>query len=179
MSSKKHKKVPKSQTSYHESLNHCLYLPGIGHVAPDTYSGYGSLLNSDVEDDTEVTSAYNANENTFVPDSLIEDVPYFDEKPGKIVDDGTACVDRNSLFLEMERSGSYSPTSMRFHKFCDKFLQKKRKKDETASMAYINRNNVNEKKEVSGGSLNSVDLSPKSKKFKIFCDKYLEKGKNC
>ncbi|XP_074304585.1 uncharacterized protein LOC141639331 [Silene latifolia] len=162
----------KSGTSYHASLDHCLYVPGLGHVAPDTYSGYGSLLESGVDDENEPTSAFNADVDTFVPDSVIEDVPDYVQK----LDDLAACDKKKGLFMESGRSGHLSPKSMKFNRFCERAFEKQRKKEEQRGLAVILVDDVVEEKVISEESRRTADLSPKSKKFKIFCDKYLHKG---
>ncbi|XP_074270465.1 uncharacterized protein LOC141594214 [Silene latifolia] len=140
--------------SYHESLDHLLFIPGVGHVAPDTYSGYGSLLDSDVDDNTEATSAFCAELNTIVPDSVIDDVPAYNEKVGIHVDEG--------------RSGSLSPRTKKFNAFCSRSIERERKKEAE------NKGKVDF---VPKEAVDDVDLSPTSKKFKKFCDKYLGKNK--
>ncbi|KAH9621247.1 hypothetical protein KSS87_011967 [Heliosperma pusillum] len=145
-----------SGLSYHESLDHCLYIPGVGHVAPDTYSGYGLLLDSDVDDDTEATSAFYADENTYVPDSLFEEDVIFEEK--------------------VSGSGDLSPRSMKFERFCDNFYEKQRKKDENRVVAY--KAKVGACADGEGYPMKSGrsgELSPSSMKFKRFCDNFLEK----
>ncbi|XP_074267791.1 uncharacterized protein LOC141591387 [Silene latifolia] len=163
MSTKNLSSNHKSGTSYHASLDHCLYLPGLGHVAPDTYSGYGSLLDSDLDDDNEATSAFNADVNTFVPDSVIESVPDYVQK----VDDVAACG----------RSGDLSPSSRRFNQLIERSVERQRKREEKRDVPDILVDGVVEEKLMLGESQRSADLSPKSKGFKRFCDKYLHKGK--
>ncbi|KAK9733685.1 hypothetical protein RND81_04G084300 [Saponaria officinalis] len=69
-------------SSYSASLDRLLFIFGVGHMAPDTYSGYGSLLDSDNDGDDEVTSASSLEPNT-VPDTLAKEVSACVEEIGK------------------------------------------------------------------------------------------------
>ncbi|XP_074302415.1 uncharacterized protein LOC141633968 [Silene latifolia] len=156
ISMKNNNKAP----SYHKSLDNLLFIPGIGHVAPDTYFGYGSLLDSDVDDDTEATSAFYGDSNTTVPDSIPIDVPECSEKIGSTNFDLGSCFDR---------SGDLSPKSVKFNKFVANFLEKTRKKAEE---------NVKGRDHIIFEEVHdSVELSPKSLKFNKFYAKSLEKYK--
>ncbi|XP_074278803.1 uncharacterized protein LOC141602409 [Silene latifolia] len=146
---------PKSKPSYRKSLDNCLYIPGVGHVVPDTYSGYGSLLDSDRDDEAEVTSAFYGDQNTIVPDSLIDDVH--------------ACVAGKGICLESSRSGDLSPKSKKFNEFYERMMEKYRKKEEKAGVEIV------EKKGFDVESSRSIELSPKSKKFNEFYDRMMEK----
>ncbi|KAK9682918.1 hypothetical protein RND81_10G106600 [Saponaria officinalis] len=115
-------------SSYHSSLDSHLFIPGIGHVAPDTYSGYGSLLDSDDEADSEVTSSFYLEQNTVVCDSLAPDPVACDEKTGKVDGEGDPRVEQTIYAVETSRSGEISLISKKFFVFANKFLDNQKKK---------------------------------------------------
>ncbi|KAK9672693.1 hypothetical protein RND81_12G117900 [Saponaria officinalis] len=122
------RKICHGNSSYHSSLDSHLYISGIGHVAPDTYSGYGSLLDSDDDAASEVTSSYYLQQNTVVGDSLAPDPVACDDKTGKVDGEGDPRVDETIPAVETSRSGEMSPSSKRFIAYAYKFFENRRKK---------------------------------------------------
>ncbi|KAK9757667.1 hypothetical protein RND81_01G178300 [Saponaria officinalis] len=115
-------------SSYHSSLDSHLFIPGVGHVAPDTFSGYGSFLDSDNEGDSEVTSAFYLQQNTVVGDSLAPDPVACVEEMGKVDGEADLRVFDTVPTVETSRSGEMSPSSKKFFAFAEKVFDSRRKK---------------------------------------------------